>query len=185
MTTQSKVSLQLDKIKFNSNKLAISETSVGVVANQFYQRVLDGEVSAVDTYEAVKFIGDVAEELKKCVDENGKNKFVDLMRSEITAALNGGKFITTKFGTKFSLAETGTKWTYTDCGDPLWNYYAAEIKKLDELRKAREKYLQTITVKQPVGNVLIPQTGELHENVEITPPIKTSISSFKTELLKG
>lgn len=185
MTTQSKVFLQLDKIKYNSNKLAISEPSVGIVANQFYQRVLDGEVSAIDTYEAVKFMGDVAEELKKCVDENGKNKFVDLMRAEIATQLNGEKAVTTKFGTKFSLAEVGTKWSYTDCGDPLWNYYAAEIKKLDDLRKTREKYLQTITAKQPVGNVLVPQTGELHENVEITPPIKTSTSSFKAELLKG
>lgn len=184
MSTQSKVNLQLDTVKFSSNKLTVSEPSVNIVANNLYQKVLDGEVSAVDTYEAVKFIGDVADVLKKCVDENGKNNFTDLVRDEITLNLNGEKNIVTKRGTKFSLAETGTKWHYDKVRDPLWNYYASEIERLDKLRKAREKYLQTITTTQPIGTVAIPETGELHENVEINPPIKTSTSSFKVELKK-
>ena len=182
-TTPSKITLQLDAIKFNSNKLSISEPSVGIIANQLYKRVLDGEVSAVKTYEAVKLIGDVADVLKKCVDENGKNNFTDLVRKEISDNLQGEKAYTTEKGTKFSLAETGTKYSFKTCGDKIWEYYDFEIERLTKLKKDREAFLKTI------NNVVImsfpdPVTGELLENVELTPAIKTSTSSFKVELRK-
>ena len=93
--------------------------------------------------------------------------------------------MTTRLGTKFSLAEVGTKWYYDKCGDPLWNYYNSEIERLDKLKKARETYLKTLTVVQPATTMVIPETGEIHEGVEVNPPLKTSTSSFKTELLKG
>lgn len=174
-----KVKLELNEIKFSSNKLAISTPSTEVLANQLYQKVLNGDVSAIDTYEAVKFLGEVADVLKKCTDDNGKNNFTDLVREEIVA--NSDKVFTTKLGSKFSLAETGTKYNFEHCGDPLWNHYNSEIKKLDAVKKKREAFLKTIT-----DLVIIsfpdPATGELLENVEILAPIKTSTSSFKVEL---
>lgn len=183
MSTQSKVKLELNEIKFQSNKLRVSEPSVDIIANQLYQKVLDGGASAIDTYEATVFMGKVADKLKDCTDENGKNKFTDLVREEITANLNGEKAATTRLGSKFSLAETGTKYDFAHTQDPIWAYYDAEIKKLDKLKKTRETLLKTVT------DVVImsfpdPTTGELLENVEILAPIKTSTSSFKVELLK-
>lgn len=183
MSTPSKLKLEIDNIKFSSNKLALSEPSVEVIANQLYQKVLDGGASAIDTYEAAAFIGKVADTLKKCTDENGKNDFTELVRSEIQDRLNGEKAVTTRLGSKFSLAETGTKYNFEHTQDPLWAYYTAEIAKLDKLKKTREAFLKTIT------DVVImsfpdPITGELLENVEILAPIKTSTSSFKVELLK-
>lgn len=184
MSTQpSKIKLELNEIKFASNKLTVSQPSVGIIANQLYQKVLDGNASAIDTYEGLKFIGDVADELKKCTDELGKNDFTELVRQEIQERLEGGREVTTKLGSKFALAEVGTKYDFTASGDPIWNYYTAEITKLDKLKKTRETFLKTIT------DVVImtfpdPITGELLENVELLPPIKTSTSSFKVTLLK-
>lgn len=181
--TQSKVTLELDNIKFKSKGLAVSEPSAGIIAEQLYKRVLDGEASAVDTYEAAVFMGKVGDALKGCVDELGKNAFTDLIREEISANSNGEKAYTTRLGSKFSLAEVGTKVDYTKCGDVLWNYYTAEIEKLDKLKKGREALLKTLT-EPMIVSYPDPATGELLENVELLPPTKTSTSSFKVELVK-
>lgn len=179
---QSKVTLQLDKIKFNSNKLAVSEPSVGIIANQLYQRVLDGEVSAIDTYEAAAFMGKVADSLKGQVDELGKNNFTDLVRDEI-AKNQTDKGFTTRFGSKFSLAENGTKYNFNKCGDKLWVYYESEIARIKKLKDEREKLLKALTAPMTVSYP-DPETGELLEGVELIPPTKTSTSGFKVELNK-
>lgn len=184
-TTQSKVNLQIDKIKFSNNKVALTEPSAAAVANQLYNRVLEGQTTALETYEAVSFMSKVAEQLKGCADELGKNKFVDLIREEITANAEGDqKVVTTKFGSKYSLAETGTKYDYSKCGDVLYNYYAKEAARIDKLIKEREKFLKSLTAPIKVSYP-DPETGEMHEDVELIPPTKTSTSSFKLEINKG
>lgn len=184
MSTSSKVSLQVDKIKFSGNKVALTEPSATAVATQMYNRVLEGEVSALDTYEAVSFMAKVADQLKGCADELGKNKFVDLVREEIAANAEGGeKSVITKFGSKYSLAETGTKYDYSKCGDVLYNYYTKEAARIDKLVKEREKFLKALTTPIKVS-FPDPETGEMHEDVELIPPTKTSTSSFKLEIKK-
>lgn len=182
--SDSKISLQLDKVKFSSKSLAITEPSVEIIATKLYENVLAGNASAIETIESLVFIGKVADVIKKSADENGKNNFTDLVRAEIQENLNGEKSITTSKGTKFSLAETGTKYDFTVCADPQWGYYNKEIDRLDKLKKKRETFLKTINEAYPAGNVLVSETGELHENVELFPPIKVSNSSFKMELAK-
>jgi hypothetical protein len=146
--------------------------------------VLDGEVSALDTYEAVSFMSKVADQLKGCADELGKNKFVDLVREEISANAEGGeKTVITKFGSKYSLAETGTKYDYSKCGDILYNHYTKEAARIDKLVKEREKFLKALTTPMKVS-FPDPETGEMHEDVELIPPTKTSTSSFKLEIKK-
>lgn len=184
MSTQSKVKLEIDSIKFSSNKLALTEPSVSVIASQLYSKVLEGHASAIDTYEAVAFMGKVADTLKGCTDETGKNKFSDLIREEITKRAENGKFTSTKFGSKFSLAETGTKYVFDNCGDKLWEFYDKEAKRIKKLKEEREKFLKALTTPIKVSYP-DPETGEMIEDVELTPPTKTSESSFKVELTKG
>jgi hypothetical protein len=179
----SKITLELSNVKFTAKDLAVSEPSVAVIANNLYQKVLDGKASAVETFEAVTFAGKVAESLKGCVDENGKNKFVDLVRQEITDNLQGEKAYVTKFGSSFSLAEVGTKYDFKSSGDPIWDSLEAEATRIDKLKKDREKFLKTIQ-DLVIMSFPDPTTGELLENVEIKAPVKTSTSSFKTELRK-
>jgi hypothetical protein len=183
--TQGKLNLQIDKIKFSGNKVALTEPSANAVALQMYNRVLEGEVSALDTYEALSFMSKVAEQLKSCEDELGKNKFVDLVRQEITDNADGDqKVVTTKFGSKYSLAETGTKYNFTKCGDKLWDYYSKEADRIDKLIKEREKFLKSLTTPIKVSYP-DPETGEMIEDAELVPPTKTSTSSFKLEIKKA
>ena len=183
MSTQAKVSLQLDTLKLNKS-LIISELSADGVAQKLYNQVLEGETSAVQVAEMINFVNKVGESLKSKEDETGKNKWVDLVRDEIKNNSDDGRSYTSKYGTKFSLFEAGTKYNYSVCGDPLWNYYNTQMEDIKKKMKVREKFLGSITDSFPVGNVMIPETGELHENVELHPPTKTSTSTYKTELLK-
>jgi hypothetical protein len=43
---------------------------------------------------------------------------------------------------KFTIQETGVKYDYDACGDPVWNDLNESIGKLKETMKEREKFLQ-------------------------------------------
>ena len=179
--------IQLDESKV-TRSLPICKSSVIQVADDLYNQVLEGHVSAINTAELLKFMEEVIKEVKGKTDESGEHSFVDLVRDEIKANSENGKDHISKYGTKLELAETGTKYTFDKCEDPLWKYYKDESAKLDKKMKAREAFLKTIdpTVHasgMPVGNIPNPDTGELYENVTIYPAIKTSTSSYKQSLL--
>jgi hypothetical protein len=173
--------IKLDDAKYDKS-LQISKNGVQQAADALYNKVLEGETSAVQVAEMINFVTQVATEVKKKTDDMGKNAFVDLVRDQIKANSNGDGTYVTKYGTKLELAETAVSYAFDACKDPLWDFYDQEIKKMDKLKKNREKFLKTITKEYPAGNILIPETGELHENVTLYPPIKTSTSSFKQTL---
>ena len=174
--------IQLDNSKVKQS-IQISKSGVEDVSQNIYDQVLSGKVSAIDAAEMLKFVSEVAENVKSKADINGNNKFVDLVRDEIKASAEDGIKTTSKYGTILELAETGVKYDFTSCGDPVWGYLEEEIKKLDKLKKNREKFLKTISKSFPIGNVLNDITGELYEDVTLHPPVKTSTSSFKQSLL--
>jgi hypothetical protein len=68
-------------------------------------------------------------------------------------------------GAELTEREVGVKYAYEDSGDPNWNFLTAEFKKVSELKKKREKFLQTLDEKGTVD----PETG-----VFITRPPKSS-----------
>lgn len=184
MAVKSKVTMELDTLKYQSKDVQISKPAASNVAQKLYEDVLNGQTSAIQVVEMINFITEVGSQLKTKEDDNGKNKWVDVVREEIIREAGDEKDTTTsKYGTKFSLAETGTSYDYEHCGDPLWNYYDREIKRLKDLQKEREKFLKTIK-DFVVMSFPDPETGELLENVELLAPIKTSTSSYKVELLK-
>lgn len=43
---------------------------------------------------------------------------------------------------KFTIQETGVKYDYEACGDPVWNDLNAQVTKLKESMKKREMFLQ-------------------------------------------
>lgn len=184
MSTKTKLSLQLDTLKYDNKGIQISEPSADMVAQNLFDKVMEGETTALQVAEMINFTSKVGEILKKKEDITGKHKWNDLVREEIARHSNDGKSTVSAYGTKFSLTEAGTKYDYDVCEDPLWEYYDAEAKRIDKLKKAREKFLQSLSGPNPIGNVMIPETGEIFENVEVYPPSKTSTSTYKTELLK-
>lgn len=184
MSLENKFLIKLDESNYNG-QVSISDQGVDQVATKLYNDILEGHTTAVTVAEMFKFVEEVGKSVKGKSDDNGQNTFVDLVRDEIKASSDNGKSFTSRYGTKLELAETGTKYDFSICGDPLWDYYTTQMEFLKELIKKRETFLKTITVPYSVGNLLIPETGELHESVELNPPIKTSTSSYKQTLLKS
>jgi len=161
-----------------ANVPVISKGSALNAADKIYYNILENGESALSYAEMFSFVGEIEDILKKKEDDNGKNKFADLVRDEIQKSSDDGKSVTTKFGTKFSLAETGTKYSFDGCGDPEWDSLDKEIAPLLLKKKEREEFLKKL--KSPL-DVLDKTSGEI---ITIHPPVKTSTSSFKKELLK-
>jgi hypothetical protein len=164
---------------------SISKYGVLVAANKIYEEIMEGKMQATKAAEMFKFVDEVHKQIKELTDETGHNSFVDLVREEITLNSDDGKSFVTKNGTKMEITESVPTIDYSATNDPLWAYYKKEEQKLAEKRKEREAFLKTIKSTYPVGNILNPETGELYENIELSPVIKNSTSTYKQTLLKG
>ena len=77
-------------------------------------------------------------------------------------------------GAKLQSQETGVKYHYKECGDPVWNDLDNQIKELAEKKKAREKFLQTI----PYDAGIV----DADSGVFITKPPKTSTEKVVVKL---
>jgi hypothetical protein len=77
-------------------------------------------------------------------------------------------------GAKLNIQETGTKYEYEACGDPVWNDLSAKVSELTEKKKERETFLKAIPY--DVG-IVEPETG-----VFITKPSKTSKTKVTVRL---
>ena len=103
-------------------------------------------------------------ELKACIRE-GIEKY--------------GKSYTDKNGTKLELAETGTSYDYSVCGDNYLTKLNKELEDLTSKIKSRQDFLKTI----PLSGLLTidEETGEA---ITLYPPTKTSTSSYKVTIKK-
>lgn len=81
-------------------------------------------------------------------------------------------------GATFSICETGVKYDFDACGDPIYNELAKQKAELDEKLKERTAFLKTI--KQSM-TVVDDNTGEV---ASIYAPIKSSTTSFKITFAK-
>jgi hypothetical protein len=82
-------------------------------------------------------------------------------------------------GSKIKISETGTKYDYSKCGDPIILDLLERQKEIDDSVKERTKFLQSIT--KPI-TVMI---GEIEDGEMITiyPPSKSS-TTFITMSIK-
>ena len=107
------------------------------------------------------------EETIKCIrkDEEIRNAVLK------EAAKYGKSFVF--HDVKMQVKETGTKYDYTVTGDSEWAILDAQIKELEEKKKAREKYLQNLPIEGAVSAV----TGEF-----LNRPAKTSTTTIAITL---
>lgn len=84
----------------------------------------------------------------------------------------GESYIT--HGVEITEAETGVKYDYSKCNDSEWNSLTEKIEPLIELRKSREKFLQSIR-----KDWIDEETGEV-----INPPLRTGSTSYKLTFKK-
>lgn len=162
----------------------ISKSGVFDAASIIHNKIMEGEITAIQVAESLKYLEEIGKQLKEITDERGYNSFTELVRDEIVTNSDDGKTFVTSNGTKMEICESPSQIDYAATGDPLWEYYKNEEKKIAEKRKEREAFLKTIRHSYNIGNILNPETGELYENVELHPVVKTSTSIYKQTLLR-
>lgn len=109
-------------------------------------------------------------------DVKAHNRFIPYLREEID---KNGKSLVRPSGTKIELAETGTKYDYSQCNDFLLPELNKQAEQIAEKIKQREAFLKTVPLEGI--QVLDDATGEM---VIVYPPSKTSTSSYKITLAK-
>jgi hypothetical protein len=174
--------IQLDKTQYVTPD--ISKKGSFIAANNLYTSIMEGHSSAIQVAEMLKFVEETTKQLKEITDDDGKNSFTDLVREEIVRNSDDGKSYTSKFGNKFELLEAGVKFDFSSCGDPIWNDLNQQLEKIKVELKERESFLKGLksSVKMDIIN---PKTGEIHEQVELYPPIKSSTSTYKQTMING
>lgn len=80
-------------------------------------------------------------------------------------------------GAKIELRSPAT-YDYTNCQDPIWNYFVEEIKRLDELKKSRENFLKYVT--KPTEQI-DEETGDIFT---VNPPLVSREETLYITLLK-
>lgn len=101
--------------------------------------------------------------------------FIEFVREEIS---KHGKAVTTPNGTKLELAEVGTKYDYSNTGDPIVEHLTKQIDELTEALKVRQNFLKNVPIS---GMDYVDEDGVIYR---IYPPAKYSTSSFKSTISK-
>lgn len=153
--------METDIIRFDS--IPSTKQEQRQLAEAFAQKVTDGDVSPISAYVQMKSLGNV-------IDGFLKNKEVkDLAIAEIEKY---GKGETPSFrGATLRTGETGARYDFTVCGDPVWDELNAQLEQIREQMKKREKYLQLL---QAPKTEIDEATGEVYT---LYPPARQSTTS--------
>lgn len=101
-------------------------------------------------------------------------EFTDYVRDEVS---KNGKDITNPSGAKIELAETGTKYDFSQCSDPVLVQLEAKLETVEDMIKDRKEMLKKVSASGM--DILIDD-----ELIKVFPPSKTSTSSYKITLSK-
>jgi len=180
---QEKLSTRIDNTLYNYPDIS-KKGSISAAA-KIYKSIMEEGASAIEVAEMFKFVEEITKQLKELTDDNGKNSFTELVRDEIIRNSDDNKSATTKYGTKMELFEAATKYDYSTCNDPVWNRMNSDAKDLKFKITERESFLKGIRSETVIPAMVDPETFEVHENVKLYPPVKTSTSSYKQTLING
>lgn len=135
------------------------------LVKQTIERISNGELSPLKAHLQVKAMEDIIDQITK------DKAYRDMLLDE--AAKYGKAF---EFGNgKFSTKETGVRYAYDQCNDPILAELMEQNDKLLEQIKLRQKFLQTV----PAEGIDIRVGDEL---VTIYPPAKSSTTSVTVTL---
>lgn len=145
-----------------------TKSHIKITAKHFIQEVLDsGRV--IDA-------ADLLAKMEMLIKEMRADKdFIDSIREEVGKY---GKTYTTTSGTKIELAEVGTKYDFSKCGDYELYELESQMAIIEEQIKAKKEFLKMLPLS---GIEIIDTNGEVHS---LYPPTKTSTSSIKTTINK-
>ena len=144
------------------NKIPASKEEQAVLSSAMINSVLDGEI---DPIKAVVQAKSLVETLTLFLKDKGVN---DLVIREVEKY---GKQ-TSKDGATISIKEVGSKWDYSECGDPIYNRLFSQKAEIEEKLKEREALLKA--TREPRTEV-DEETGEVYT---VNPPSKISTTSY-------
>lgn len=155
-------------MNFATNEVSLNpglptKSNIGRYAEDMVQDILDGNY---DPIKAVVNIKSIYESFGKFLKDK---RITDLVVREIEKY---GKECTVN-GVTLRLGNTGVKYDYTICGDPIYNDLKHQIDDLTGRIKEREKFLAGI----PYGGIELtnPETGEI---VHVVGPSKKCNESY-------
>ena len=146
----------------------ISKSQLKIMADMSLQEIFqNGKI--IEAAEALSVMETFIKELR------GNKQFSDYVREEIS---KNGKQLETN-SAKIELAETGIKYSFDNCGDPIYQQLEQQLQSIEADLKDRKEFLKTV----PVSGLSIinEQTGEVST---IYPPSKQSTSTYKITLKK-
>ena len=146
----------------------LTKSQIKVIAQTTIDSILESGnvIEVADTFAKIELF---IKEIKSA------SQYIDYLRDEVA---KHGKGITTSSGTKIELAEVGTKYDYSNCGDSQIDELMKQLEILEMAIKERQTFLKTIPSS---GMEVILEGGEI---CKIYPPSKTSTSSVKTTIAK-
>lgn len=130
--------------------------------NSTVYHVQCGNINALELKAKLKYIITVAEE----IDNQTKQE-------QLAERKKYPEKICELYGTKIEVAELGTKYDFSLCGDVEWNELDKQLKELIEKKKERETFLKTVTKPMTLTHH---DTGECYD---IVPPKKSSTTGLK------
>lgn len=145
-------------------EIPVTRTGQKELGDIMKKSLADGEMNPIEAVVKAKSLYEVLSLFLKDDDVKG------LVVNECSKY---GKGETPSFsGAKVQVKETGVKWDYTDCGDPVYDSLALQMEELKQRMKQRESYLKTITERK---TEIDEATGEIYT---ILPPVRTATTSY-------
>lgn len=138
------------------------------IVQDLIDRLDNGEIDPLQAHFQVKAMEDIV----KSVTEN--KYYRDHV---LDAAQKYGQKRFDYQAASFEIKEVGSKYDYTNCGDPIHQQLEQAAKSATAAQKQREKFLQTLPLEGM--DILVPDTGEM---VRIYPPSKSSTTSVAVTL---
>jgi uncharacterized protein YbcI len=144
----------------------LTKTQIKISADLYVKDLLEtGDVIKVAEY--ISSMEYFLKEFKASKD------YIDAVRTEIEKH----KTINTNNGSKLELTESGVKYDYSKCDDPILADLMTKKDELDKSIEERQKFLKSLSYE---GMELV--LGD--EVVKLFPPSKSSTSTYKVTLKK-
>jgi hypothetical protein len=149
--------------------LQISKALAETIRKELSQRVLDGEISAVQVQAAIKFYEKVFNG-----DDKKDNGLVHVIKPYVVDEIEKDKHRKDWFGYQVSVGEAGARYSFENCNDPELAELEEQERDLKEKIKDRQNFLKSLK-----GGMDIIWNGE---GVTVFPPVKYSTTSAKFTL---
>lgn len=154
----------------------ISRQNAQTFHNQVKERIKETGEGLFEYIETLKFFEKLKEVISGREGQEGDKEIRQMVRDEI---VKYGKEFKTKREAKFELAETGTKYDFSKCGDMTLKTLEEALEIAKANLKERQEFLKNLPL-AGFDSVDL-ETGAV---VKLYPPSKSSTSSYKITLPK-